>query len=117
MQHVFPHHAPELIFHAAAYKHVPLMESYPQEAVLNNIVTMRLLSELATEYAVKAFTLISTDKAVNPPSVMAAVKRLGELYIQAASQNSFGKHIKLRAVRFGSVLGSNGSVIPLFLRN
>jgi FlaA1/EpsC-like NDP-sugar epimerase len=116
LQEVFRRYHPEVVFHAAACKHVPLMESHPEEAVSTNVGGTRCLVEVAIASGTRAFVLISTDKAVNPTSVMGASKRAAERYIQSlASDHSHGDTI-LCAVRFGNVLGSNGSVVPTFKR-
>ncbi|MCA1752761.1 MAG: polysaccharide biosynthesis protein [Flavobacteriales bacterium] len=111
MENVFRSFRPEVVYHAAAYKHVPLMELNPGEAVFTNVLGTKNMTDLAVEYEVEAFVLISTDKAVNPTSVMGATKRTAEIYAQAS--NARGK-TKFITTRFGNVLGSNGSVIPLF---
>jgi FlaA1/EpsC-like NDP-sugar epimerase len=111
LREIFTTYQPEVIFHAAAHKHVPLMEANPCEAIKNNILATNLLGELAGQFSVRAFVLISTDKAVNPTSVMGASKRMAELAVQALDQQYETRYI---AVRFGNVLGSAGSVVPIF---
>lgn len=111
MEKIFDKYRPELVFHAAAHKHVPLMENSPGEAIKNNIFGTLNVAMLSSKYNVKRFLLISTDKAVNPTNIMGATKRAAEMIIQSLNEESKTEFV---AVRFGNVLGSNGSVIPLF---
>jgi FlaA1/EpsC-like NDP-sugar epimerase/lipopolysaccharide/colanic/teichoic acid biosynthesis glycosyltransferase len=108
---IFAEHRPQVVFHAAAHKHVPMMESHPEEAIRNNVLATRLLGEMAAQFGVEAFVLISTDKAVRPTSVMGASKRLAEIVVQDLAFRHAGRFL---AVRFGNVIGSAGSVIPIF---
>jgi FlaA1/EpsC-like NDP-sugar epimerase len=111
MAGIFAERRPHVVFHAAAHKHVPMMEANPGEAIKNNVLGTKLLAEISDEYGVSEFVMISTDKAVNPSSVMGASKRAAEIVVQALSQRSKTRFV---AVRFGNVLGSTGSVVPIF---
>lgn len=115
MEHIFRNYRPEVVFHAAAYKHVPLMEANPHEAFRVNVGGTKTVAELAVKYRVKKFVMISSDKAVNPCNVMGASKRICELYMQWMAEQS-NIHTQFVTTRFGNVLGSSGSVIPLFTK-
>jgi len=111
MRNVFRSFQPDIVFHAAAYKHVPMMENNPSEGILTNVSGTKVCADLAHEFKVNRFVMISTDKAVNPTGIMGATKRIAEIYIQALNKQSATQFI---TTRFGNVLDSNGSVIPRF---
>ena len=117
MEAIFSQYKPEYVFHAAAYKHVPMMEDNVSEAIQNNVKGTKILADLSVKYGVKRFVMVSTDKAVNPSNVMGCSKRICEIYVQALAKKIQKEHLagtQFITTRFGNVLGSNGSVIPLF---
>ena len=117
MEKIFEHFKPSYVFHAAAYKHVPLMENNPYEAINTNVFGTQNIANLSSKYQVKKFVLVSTDKAVNPTNIMGASKRIAEIYVQSLNEKlklESDQHTLYITTRFGNVLGSNGSVIPLF---
>jgi FlaA1/EpsC-like NDP-sugar epimerase len=120
MEYVFETYKPDYVYHAAAYKHVPLMEENPAQAIFTNVIGTKNLADLSSHYKVEKFVLISTDKAVNPSSVMGASKRIAEKYVQSLNyhliQSPSSNTTKFITTRFGNVLGSNGSIVPLFTK-
>ncbi len=120
LEHVFKEYQPEVVYHAAAYKHVPLMEENPSQAVFTNILGTKNLADLSLKYGVSRFVMVSTDKAVNPSNVMGASKRIAEKYVQSLQATikdlEGAPNTKFITTRFGNVLGSNGSIVPLFTR-
>lgn len=117
--HIFSRYQPQLVYHAAAYKHVPLMEDTPYQAIMTNCMGTKHVADMAIRYQVERFVMVSTDKAVNPSNVMGASKRIAEIYVQTlfmATQSEHPSTTKFITTRFGNVLGSNGSVVPLFTK-
>ena len=117
IEQIFNEMRPDVVYHAAAYKHVPLMESYPNEAIQANVLGTKNMADMAVQYGVKRFVMISTDKAVNPTNIMGASKRIAEIYVQSLFRKLHAQDencTKFITTRFGNVLGSNGSVIPYF---
>ena len=116
MNMIFSQHHPQYVYHAAAYKHVPLMEAHPSESVLTNVWGTKILADLSVRHGVEVFVMISTDKAVNPCSIMGTCKRIAEIYVQSldAQLHAENKGIRFITTRFGNVLGSNGSVVLHF---
>ncbi len=120
LESIFKSHKPDVVFHAAAYKHVPMMEENPSQAIFTNVLGTKNIADLSFKYNVDRFVFVSTDKAVNPSSIMGASKRIAEMYVQSKQyshqKNSIAKSTKFITTRFGNVLGSNGSVVPLFTK-
>lgn len=114
LHEIFEQYQPDIVYHAAAYKHVPLMELNPYEALLTNVFGTKNLADLSVKFMVERFVMVSTDKAVNPSNVMGASKRIAEIYVQSLNSVSHDHHTKFITTRFGNVLGSNGSVVPIF---
>ena len=118
MERIFSEYRPKYVFHAAAYKHVPMMEDNPYESVINNIKGTKVIADLAVRYGTRKFVMVSTDKAVNPTNVMGCSKRICEIYVQsldkAIKEGKVKGETQFVTTRFGNVLGSNGSVIPIF---
>src|SRR5690606_34670512 len=117
IEKVYKEYQPDIVYHAAAYKHVPLMEMNPQQAVFTNVLGSKHMADLALKYKAERFVMVSTDKAVNPSNVMGASKRIAEKYVQSLAQklkNERNETTKYITTRFGNVLGSNSFVVPLF---